>query len=145
MRVTCKLVDVLINLKCGGGDSCPILKFNVEFAGLFSKGFDLDGVTRFLEDSGCVGWHATLLLMLTSLFCLHCSLFSNVDIHIEVLACSCAIIPPAAVERLGLVLGANFFLQLIDALLILVRLLLVISQLARSASFRRYGPRWLLG
>ena len=136
LRVTCKLVDVLINLKCGGCDSCPILKLNVEFAGLFSKGFHLYGVTRILEDSGCVGWHATLFLVLTSLLCLHCSLFSNVDIHIEVLACICTIIPPTAVERLGLVLGANFFLQLIDTLLILASLLLVISQLPRGTSFR---------
>ena len=136
MRVTCKLVDVLINLKSGGGDSGAILKLYVELAGLFSKGLDLDGVARLLEDAGGVGWQATLFLVLASLLCLHCSLLSHIDIHIKVLASSSAIIPSPAVERLGLILGANFFLQLIDALFVLVRLLLVVSQLARRSSSR---------
>ena len=60
------------------------------------------------------------------------SAFSCIHVDVEVLPRRRVVIPASVVKRLGLVLGANLFLQLLDALLVLCRLLLVVGLLARG-------------
>ena len=123
-----ELVNILVYLKCRGGDTATILKLNVEFTRLFGKCADLDSIARFFEDLGCITWKLFLFALFS---CLYCSLLSYIDVDVEVLASCGVVIPTRAGFNMGsFVFGANFFLQLIYTFLIFIRLLLIVSELS---------------
>ena len=50
---------------------------------------------------------------------LDCPTLSSIYIYVKVLASMSVVIPSRVVKRLGLILGANLFIELIDTFLII--------------------------
>ena len=74
----------------------------------------------------------SLLGQLLLLFGLDNAAFPRVYVYVEVLARIRGIVPALVFKRLRLALDANFLIQLVDALLVLISLVLVVSSFATT-------------